>query len=148
MISRFTFDTNILIYSIDARDETKHRTAKRLIRSFSDSGCLVALQCLSEFFRATTRKQRLSATDAARVINECRLAMHVVPPSEDDLIEAMKIHQQHGVPFFDALLAATIRRVDCTTLFSEDFQHARSFGTLTILNPFQLTEAELDHLFA
>lgn len=74
--------------------------------------------------------------------------MWIVNAVEEDLMAAMQIHQTHNIPFFDALLAATVRRVGCSTLFSEDFQHSRTFGTLTILNPFQLSSPELDQLLA
>jgi predicted nucleic acid-binding protein len=49
---------------------------------------------------------------------------------------------------FDALMRATLNRVGCTVLFSEDFSHGQRFGGLTIQNPFRLSPSELDPVLA
>jgi predicted nucleic acid-binding protein len=36
----------------------------------------------------------------------------------------------------DALIVAAALEAGCDTLFSEDMQHGRKFGGLTIVNPF------------
>jgi predicted nucleic acid-binding protein len=138
-MSRFSFDTNVLIYSIDLRFPEKHEIAKRLVRLCGESGGVLALQCLNEFYRATTRKQILSTALAFEVVEATRAAFAVSPPSEEDLLHAMQNHQFHGIQFFDGLLCATVGRAGCTTLFSEDFQDGQTIGPVTIRNPFSPT---------
>lgn len=146
MIDKVSFDTNILIYSIDLRDKAKHEIARRIVSRCSQANGVVALQCLTEFYRATTRKQLLPLTQASEIVEQTRQAMRVFSASEADLLRAIQYHHQHQIQFFDALLCSTIERSGCTVLFSEDFQHNRSFGGLTVLNPFLLSTEELDRL--
>jgi len=148
VISRTAFDTNILIYSIDLSEKDKHAISKRIVGVCSDLGGPIALQCLNEFFRAVTRKSLLSSTDAARVVNESLEAFRVVAVNEADLIEAIEIHREHRFQFFDCLILATALRAGCTILFSEDFQHNYTVDGITIVNPFKLSESELDVLLA
>lgn len=148
VINPFSFDTNILIYSIDLRDTRKHQTCRRIVNRCAQGNGAVALQCLSEFYQASTRKSILPHALASGVVEEARSAMRVVPPSEADLVRAMQYHQLHKLQFFDALMRCTIERAGCTTFFSEDFQHNRTIGTLKIVNPFLITIQELDSLLA
>jgi predicted nucleic acid-binding protein len=38
--------------------------------------------------------------------------------------------------FYDALIVAAAIEAGCDTLFTEDMQHGRKFGSLTVVNPF------------
>jgi len=140
------FDTNILIYSVDLRDLAKHNLARTLVRRCGLLDGVLSIQCLTEFYRATTRKKILSTGLAFDVVLETREAFDIVSPDENDLLRAMQSHSVYGTQFFDALMLATLERGGCTTVFSEDFSHRQTFGTLTILNPFKLSSEELDHL--
>jgi predicted nucleic acid-binding protein len=135
-MNRFTFDTNVLIYSVDLRSPEKHDIAKRLVRLCGESGWGVPLQCLSEFYRATTRKHILSLSAAFDVVEETRNAMRVIPPASKDLLTAMQFHELHKIPFFDGLLLSTVARAGYTTLFTEDFQDGRILSGVTFRNPF------------
>jgi len=48
-----------------------------------------------------------------------------------------------GVPYWDALILAAAERADCTHLLTEDFQTARQFGKITVVNPFESAPEEL-----
>lgn len=135
-MNRFTVDTNVLIYSVDLRFPEKHAIAKRLVRLCGESGSGVPLQCLSEFYRATTRKNILSLSTAFEIVEETRNAMRVIPPASEDLLVAMQYHRIHKIPFFDGLLLSTVTRAGYTTLFTEDFQTNRELGGVTFVNPF------------
>ncbi len=64
------------------------------------------------------------------------------------MLQAIRTHRNENVPFFDALLLATASRSGCKNLFSEDFQHGRTYGSITVQNPFLLSELELSTLLA
>ncbi len=145
-ISPFTIDTNILIYSVDSSDPGKHRIADVIVRQALTNGIGIPFQCLSEFVYATTKKRILTMAAATDVVLRVLLAAKLVPSEEADLIEALRITTSDRIPFFDALLLATAARSGCTTLFSEDFQDGRTFGTLTVRNPFKLSAAGLTAL--
>src|SRR5437764_662000 len=48
----------------------------------------------------------------------------------------LKLARDHGLAFYDALIVAAALEAGCDTLFTEDMQHGRKFGSLTIINPF------------
>ena len=62
---RFTLDTNILVYAVDAREGRKREFAKHIIEAAVGLDCLLALQVVGEFYAAATTKLKLDAKDAA-----------------------------------------------------------------------------------
>jgi predicted nucleic acid-binding protein len=109
-------------------------------------GFPVPLQCVSEFYRATTKKRIVSTLEASRAAQATLEANLLVSAKEEDLVSAMELHQAGASQFYDALLLSTARRAGCTTLFSEDFQDGRDYGGITVRNPFVMDEAELNAL--
>jgi len=142
------FDTNILIYSFDLRDRHKHNVARTLVRRCAEMDGVLSIQCLTEFYRATTRKKILSQSLAFDAVELTRASFEIISPSEEDLLRAMQDHAIHKVQFFDALMRTTLNRGGCTLLFSEDFSHGDTFRKLRIINPFKLSVTELDQLLA
>jgi predicted nucleic acid-binding protein len=49
---------------------------------------------------------------------------------------ARRLSAAHNVAFYDALIVAAATEAGCGTLYTEDMQHGRAFGGLTIVNPF------------
>src|ERR1700733_8413204 len=56
---RFTLDTNVLTYSIDARDRTKQELATVVVASAVKLDCPIALQVIGEFCVAARSKLKL-----------------------------------------------------------------------------------------
>ncbi|MBM3569407.1 MAG: PIN domain-containing protein [Alphaproteobacteria bacterium] len=52
----FSLDTNILVYAADSLSGERHRRACDVIDRAARGPCLLAVQALAEFVRATTRK--------------------------------------------------------------------------------------------
>ncbi|WP_162539286.1 PIN domain-containing protein [Granulicella sp. WH15] len=148
VIERATVDTNILIYSIDAAEGHKHGVARRIVDALSDAGAVIPLQALNEFYFVCSRKRKMPVQEAQAFNRSLMKRLKVVGPSPEDLADAMQIHQQGAMQFFDALLVATAARAGCAVLLSEDMQHGYSTGGLTIVNPFALSEPELDQLLS
>lgn len=146
----FTIDTNILIYSVDRSDQRKHATATRILRRLAASRGPLAFQCLTEFYRATTRslKPILQASDAELLVRQFFPAFEVIRSDEHDLREAMLLHQSAQLQFFDALLVATTSHRGCLVLLSEDMHDGLRVGSLTIRNPFAMSDDELSALIS
>jgi predicted nucleic acid-binding protein len=49
---------------------------------------------------------------------------------------AIALARDHNLAFYDALIVASATEAGCDTLFTEDMQHGRKFGSLTVVNPF------------
>ncbi len=57
--------------------------------------------------------------------------------AEGDDVEAMlALARDSGLAFYDALIVASAIEARCDMLYSEDMQHGRQFGGLTVVNPF------------
>lgn len=148
VISSATVDTNILIYSIDVSEGDKHVRAQRLVNTLSIQRAMLPLQALNELFFVCIRKRILPLKVAESYNHSLIQSMRIIPPSQEDLNQAMQLHREHRLQFFDALLISTASRAGCTTFFSEDLQHGRDFGALRIINPFTLTQDVFEHLLA
>ena len=145
---RYTFDTNILFYSIDARNADKHVCARRIIGLADSRRILVLLQTLGELANAVSKRSPHLLPQTENLIHIASSMFGVVPMEFDDIVEALLIHGQHKFQFWDSVLWATARRAGCTMLFSEDMQDGRTIGGVTIRNPFKMSKAELDAFFA
>ena len=145
---RYTFDTNILFYSIDASDPRKHSRARRIIGLADPERVSILLQTLGELANAITRRHPALLSQAEQLIHTVSGMFTVVPMDFNDVSNALLVQSKHKLPFWDAVLWATARRAGCNTLFSEDLQDGRILGGVTIRNPFKMPDDELDSFFA
>ena len=139
-----SLDSNILVYSLDREAGDRHETAAKLVeRSVRAGNCVQPLQTLCEFFNVVTRKIGLDRAAAAEVVARWQTAVPVEPVSAEDLTNAIRAVRDHSLPFWDALLWATARRVGVRLLVSEDFQDGRTIEGVRIVNPFVAANAAL-----
>jgi len=134
MTGRAFFDTNVLIYSLGAKDPRGRRAEQLLLE-----GGVVSVQVLNEFSDVARRKIRMSWEDVIEALD----AIQILCPSPlsitmDTHEAALKIAQQYGFGIYDALIAAAAIEAHCSTLYSEDLQDGQFLNNkLTIRNPFQ-----------
>lgn len=131
-------DTNILLYSHDTHDITKHRAAAKLLAELWASGLgVLSTQVLQEFYSVATRKLQPSLTppQACQVVHDysdwCRVDTD--PPL---IISASQLSEHHSINFWDALIVEAALRAGAVELVTEDLQNGRQFGHLTVRNPF------------
>jgi predicted nucleic acid-binding protein len=74
-------------------------------------------------------------TEAAVALMKSRMRK-VVPVTVETNAEAMKLARDQGLALYDALIVAAAMGAGCDTLWSEDMQHGRVIGGLTIRNSF------------
>ena len=143
---RYTFDTNVLFYSLDDRSPEKHRLALQLVGRADPARCTVVMQTLGELCNSAAKKRRDLLPVVERTVSATARLFSTVAASSDDVLEALAAHQQHGLPFWDALLWATARRAGCQLLLTEDLQDGRTLGGVLFRNPFTLSPAEITSL--
>lgn len=125
-------DSNIVIYTLDLRDE-RRETALRLV----SGGGVISAQVLSETANVARRKLHLDYSAIADVLNEISRTCEVLPISAETVRRALRVGQRYGFSYFDAQIVATARLAGCRILYSEDLQHGQVIDDeLTILNPF------------
>jgi predicted nucleic acid-binding protein len=125
------FDTNILVYTATS-DAKKHRAADCLRRG----GC-ASVQVLNEFMYVARRKLRHDWPQIEFALGLFRSSLDdIAPVTLSTHNSAVSLAREHGLSFYDALIVAAAIEANCDTLFSEDMQHGRAIGGLTIVNPF------------
>lgn len=136
-------DTNILVYRFDPRFPEKQGRADDLLRkSIADGEARLSHQAIVEFVAATSRpigkaNPLLSPTDSRREAEEL-LSQFDVLYANDALVRlALRGAAAYQLPWFDAHMWAYAEYFGCEILWSEDFQHERSYGTVTIIDPFR-----------
>lgn len=141
MAARALIDTNILIYRYDERSPDKQSIASDVLREGIVSGSLrIPHQAIVEFVAVTTRgnpKNRLlDPAEAHREAEELMAQFPILYPDEAVLRTALRGVAAYGLSWFDAHLWAYAEVNGIDELLSEDFQHGRLYGTVTVRNPF------------
>ena len=131
-------DTNILVYAHDSTAGERHEIARSLVNELwaSRQGCL-SLQVLQEFYVVVTRKvpHPLSPM-AARNVIALLSSWQVHQPSIADLLFAIDLQQRYDLSLWDSLILVSAQRLNCTVIWSEDFNTGQRFGDLTVQSPF------------
>jgi predicted nucleic acid-binding protein len=125
------FDTNILVYTATS-DPKKQLAADCLGR-----GGVASVQVLNEFVHVARRKLRHDWPQIEFALGLSRASLDdVVPVTLNTHAAAVLLAREHGLAFYDALIVAAAIEAGCDTLFTEDMQHGRAIGGLSIVNPF------------
>jgi predicted nucleic acid-binding protein len=125
------FDTNILVYA-----QQEGGKADRARALFAEGGKL-SVQVLNEFTAVSRRKQRKEWREIAEAIADALALVDLPLALTIDIHAAARVlAEDHPLSFYDALNVASAIEAGCDTLYSEDMQHGRTIGGLTIVNPF------------
>ena len=136
-------DSNILVYCYNGRFPDKKRIARRVVREGTESRRLrIAHQSIVEFVASTTRgapeNRILEFADAIREAEELMAQFPIIYPDESVLRMALRGAAAYGLSWFDAHIWAYAEVHGIRGLLSENFQHGRMYGTVTVQNPFLL----------
>lgn len=135
-------DTNVLVHRYDGRDLNKQQRATEVLREGVRTGThFLSHQALIEFFAAVTRPPSdgdplLTREEATREVEEMMLIYEVLHPSDEVVRLALRGTAAYGLSWFDAHMWAYAERHGIDTLLSEDLQAGRTYGTVTVVDPF------------
>ncbi|NKI36446.1 PIN domain-containing protein [Wenzhouxiangella sp. XN79A] len=141
MTDRYFVDTNILVYSRDTRDPTKHRIARRWLAELWSSGNgRISTQVLKEYYQTVTRRLKPGmARDDARADVRDLQTWKPLELTAATFEQAWSIEDRMKISWWDALIVAAARQTGCTFLISEDLQSGQIIENLTIIDPFSTT---------
>jgi predicted nucleic acid-binding protein len=128
----------VLVYAHDATEPQRRPVAQRVLTQLWHSGTgVLSTQVLQEFYSTSTRKigQPLKA-EVARTAVAQYSEWCTVDTDPLLIISASRLAEQHSINFWDALIVEAALRCDAYRLLTEDMQHGRKFGSLTVHNPF------------
>ncbi len=138
-------DTNVLVYRFDPRFPDKQRKAIDLLRrGIAEDSIRVPHQAIVEFIAAVTRPREkngpslLSPEDGRREAEELLSAFTVLYPNDAIVRTALRGAAAYQLSWFDAHLWAYAEHYGMRELLSEDFQHDRMYGSVHVVDPFQI----------
>jgi predicted nucleic acid-binding protein len=124
-------DTNILVYA--QQTGVKAEISQDLIAE----GGTISVQVLNELANVLRKKLGRNWRDIELVLADLDNAFDpALPLTVETNRVALALARDHNIAFYDALIVAAAQEAGCDTLFTEDLQHGRKFGNLTIVNPF------------
>lgn len=127
------FDTNILIYAFTTGDR-RCASAEALLAE----GGVIGVQVLNEFTNVARSKLRWDWPQLDAALEVIAELMEPARPLTTDIhAHALKLARTSTLSFYDALIIAAAADAECSVLFTEDMQHGRKFGGVTIQNPFR-----------
>ena len=139
MSDRFFLDTNIFVYSFEQSAVAKAQISAQLIRqALTTQKGVISYQVVQEFFNVALRKfsQPMQATDAEQYLSTVFRPLLAVHSSPALYVEALHLHAQRGLSWYDSLIVSAAIQTQCELLYKEDLQHGQRFGTLQVRNPF------------
>jgi predicted nucleic acid-binding protein len=139
MSDRFFLDTNIFVYSFDQSAVVKAQKAAQLIRkALTTQKGFISYQVVQEFFNVALKRfsQPMKAGDAEQYLSTVFRPLLGVHSSLAQYAEALHLHAQGGLSWYDSLIVSAALQAQCDLLFTEDLQHGQRFGSLQIRNPF------------
>jgi predicted nucleic acid-binding protein len=126
-------DTNVLVYAV-LSDDPRGLIAESLLAE----GGTISVQVLNEFANVARGKLKWAWADIEATLALVRSRSGRVRDISVSTHEAaLALARDHSLAFYDALIVAAAIEAGCDTLLSEDMQHGRSIGGLTIVNPFR-----------
>jgi predicted nucleic acid-binding protein len=134
---RFTLDTNILVYAVDAREGRKRELAAHIIAAAAGLDCPLALQVVGEFYAAATAKLKLDAKAAAARASQLLTGFDTFGYSVYAVRAALEEASKSRFSYWDGVLLAAAAEAGCTTIFSEDMADGARFGSIAVANPFR-----------
>jgi predicted nucleic acid-binding protein len=139
MSDRFFLDTNIFVYSFDQCATAKAQKATELIReALTTQKGVISYQVVQEFFNVALRRfsQPMQTADAEQYLSTVFRPLLGVHSSQALYAEALHLHAQNGLSWYDALIVSGAIQARCDLLYTEDLQHGQRFGGLQVRNPF------------
>ena len=139
-------DSNILSYVFDESEPEKRIICADLVADCwkRKRELVVSVQNLSEFYVVVTKKiSNPIPTKVARNFIELIIdfhGWHVINYNAHTIISAISISTKHGIHYWDALLAATMRENKIFSIYSENENDFKKIPWIKIINPFEINE--------
>lgn len=130
-------DTNVLIYARDRKSVEKRRVAQDWLSALGQTGRgRTNFQVINEFTRwVLVNEARRPLPDIRAEVDKLRVWGDT--PVEADHLQLAWIARQHfGFQWFDCLLLAAARLLDCGYFLTEDMSEGVNFGPMRLINPF------------
>ncbi len=140
MKDRFLIDSNVLVYAFDEAEKHKKERARELLkRAVNEGGCCLSAQNLSEFHSVVTGniERKISPEKSLEIITDFGRNFSIFNYGGNTVIEAINTQLIYKAPYWDALIAATMKENGVKIIYTEDEKGFKNMPWLTVINPFK-----------
>lgn len=131
-------DTNVPVYAVSTDEPIKGPAAMRLLDGLAAADTVLLWQVACEFgaVLARLRAQGRTGSDPFAAVAAYRARFPLVLPGPGVLDLGLRIHEEAGVAYWDAMLIAACADAGVERLYSEDVPAVRSAAGVDVVNPF------------
>ncbi|MEI8039418.1 MAG: PIN domain-containing protein [Verrucomicrobiota bacterium] len=135
MSAKVFLDTNVVAYAFDPAAPAKRQRSRDIMAGHD---WVVSWQVVQEFSNLALHRfaVAMKPEDLADYLEWVLWPRCVVLPSLNLYRAAATLHGQTQYRFYDSLVVAAALASGAALLLTEDLQHGRAIGSLTIENPF------------
>lgn len=142
MVTRYVVDTDLLVCTVDGREQEKRERAREILRLVGRTGTAVRpAQVLSEFTNACLRKLE-PRPDVATVrleVERLLLAFPVLPLTGPVVLKALRGVREDPLSYYDAQIWAVARLGQAAAVSSENFNPGSIVDGISFVNPLDPT---------
>jgi predicted nucleic acid-binding protein len=136
-------DTNVLLYAFDRAAPEKQQAARAWRDALWKSRLgRLSFQVLQEFYANVAAKSPDGREDARTEIRDL-LAWRPAVVNIAVLELGWKLQQHYSLSFWDALIVAAAKLLDCGYLLTEDLQTGQNLDGVRVINPFRTAPADI-----
>jgi len=136
---RIFVDTNVFLYAHDRSSERKREIARHILGEiWEKKNGLLSTQVLQELYIGLARKSvpALASTEVLKILRAL-LSWKIVVNSAVSVLEAIDIHRNYRLSFWDAMIVRAAIQGRAKILCSEDLADGQSIEGVRIFNPFR-----------
>ena len=133
-------DSNILIYAYDRSEAKKHAIAKELVKErWKKEDSVLSIQNLAEFYSVITSKieRPLEIDRAKQIVLDYIDGFEILRYNEKTIVEAINVQAIYKIPFWDALIVATMEENSIDTIITENEKDFKKVKWVKTINPFK-----------
>lgn len=136
IVSKIFIDTNILIYTLDKKNENKQNKARVILKKVVLSHQpVISTQVIKEFYVVATNKLKADHFIIKNIVHNFR-NMEIVNNDLDLVEQAIDISVLTQLSFWDSLIIAAAEKANCEFIFSEDLNTGQTYRGVIAVNPF------------
>jgi predicted nucleic acid-binding protein len=129
-------DTNVFLYALDRADPKKQEAARAWRDAlWKNRQGRISFQVLQEFYVKATQKWPGGREEARAEVKDL-LAWQPVTVDGVILERGWKLQDRYQLSFWDALIVAAAKSVDCRYLLTEDLQTNQNLDGILVISPF------------
>lgn len=138
---RFTLDSNILVYALDAATPRKRAVARDILDRAKLLDAVLTTQAVAEFLAVVRRKDVKAFPLALAEAERWAVLFPIGPTTWDQLGEAAAMADRHRLQLWDCLIWRSALAMGATVFISEDMRDGFSLDGMTVLDPFAAANA-------